>query len=57
MGATHTRKRQPTHPTNQPPTCPPAPPGPKELLLKLVEDYYPLPKDPYDTDNEAGESR
>jgi hypothetical protein len=29
--------------------------GPKELLLKLVEDYYPLPPDPTNEEEEAGE--
>ena len=31
--------------------------GPKELLLKLVENYYPLPHDPYDEEAEAGKLR
>ncbi|GAB4817769.1 hypothetical protein N2152v2_004815 [Parachlorella kessleri] len=30
--------------------------GPRELLLKLVEDYYPLPPDPSAEDAEAGTS-
>ena len=31
--------------------------GPKELLLRLVEDHYPLPPDPYAEDADAGEEQ
>jgi hypothetical protein len=35
----------------------PAPTGPKELLIRLVENYYPLPPNPNALEEEAGESR